>query len=328
MRTAIRRLGLGLASGLFLLGLTTAAHAAPAATAWLGVTTQELTDELRDALDLRGSGVLVNSVIRDGPADRAGLRKGDVITSFNGHDVETPGELSDAVRDEEVGATATVKVLRHGSPQTISVKLGPRPDSLDDQTPTPGSRSDVHIFRNGREVNPDERDLPNPEGLEGLGTMPRMFFMNERGRLGVQVQKLNPDLASYFGGTNGKGALVLDVVEDSPADKSGVKAGDVIVRVGSRDIDDPDDLISALRDSEGQVTLTVVRRGARRNIDAQLEAPSRGNRMYRFDGRAPRVPQPPSVSRDDSSNDELRRQIEDLREQLREMKKQLEDRNR
>jgi serine protease Do len=322
MRTAIRHWSLGLASGLLLLGLAAPAHAA--GKAWLGVTTQQITDELRDALDLKGSGVLVNSVINDGPADRAGIRKGDVITSFNDHEVGSPGDLADAVQDENVGSTATVKVIRRGSTQTLSVKLGTRPEGMDDETPTPGSRRDVRVYRNGKEVDPDEIDMPNLEHLEGLGAMPRMLFMNDRGRLGVRIQKLNPDLASYFGGTNGKGALVLEVVEDTPADKAGIKAGDVIVRLGNKDIEDPDDLVSALRDSEGKVTVTVVRKGARRTIDAELDTATRRDRTYRFDSRAPRAPQPPDMS----SNDDLRRQIEELRQQLQDMKKQLEERNR
>ncbi len=325
MRTAIRHWSPGLALGLLLLGLAAPVHAAPSGTAWLGVTTQQITDELRDALDLKGNGVLVNSVINDGPADRAGLRKGDVITSFNDREVGSPAELADAVQNQAVGSTVNVRVMRRGSSQTFSVRLGSRPESTEDQTPTPGSRSDVRVYRNGREVNPEDLEGPN---LEGLGAMRRMMFMSDRGRLGVRVQKLNPDLASYFGGSNGKGALVLEVVDDTPADKAGVKAGDVIVRVGDKDVDDPDDLVSALRDEEGKVTLTVVRKGARRTMDAELESGPRADRFRRLDSRAPRAPMPPDMSRGDSSNDELRRQIEDLRQQLQDLKKQMEDRNR
>ena len=62
MRIAVRRRGLGLVLGLFVLGLAAPSFAAPT-RAWLGVTTQSVTEDLRDALDLRGDGVLVNSVV-------------------------------------------------------------------------------------------------------------------------------------------------------------------------------------------------------------------------------------------------------------------------
>src|SRR2546425_838908 len=65
---------------------------------WLGVTTQNITDELREGLDYRGNGVLVNRVVADSPADRAGIRKGDVIVSFNSRTIDTPSELMQVVR--------------------------------------------------------------------------------------------------------------------------------------------------------------------------------------------------------------------------------------
>src|SRR5262245_10572210 len=102
----IRNWSLGLASGLLLLGIALPVRAF-AATAWLGVNTQEVSDELRDGLDLRGDGVLVTAVVAGSPAERAGIRKGDVLTSFNGRSIESPSELFDAVRSENVGSNAT-----------------------------------------------------------------------------------------------------------------------------------------------------------------------------------------------------------------------------
>jgi serine protease Do len=323
MRNTIRRWSLGLASGLLVLGFASTGQAA-STNAWLGVVTQEVTDDLRDALDLQGDGVLVNSVYPGSPAERGGIRKGDVIISFNNHSVDSPGSLSDAVRDETVGSTATVKLVRRGSTQTVSVKLGTRPDSdLEDDTPTPGARREVRAWKNGKEVDPEDFnfEMPNLKHLEGLGAMPRMAFMN-RGRLGVRIQELNPDLAGYFGGSNGKGALILEVIEGTPADKAGLKAGDVIVRMGTQDIASPEDLVSALREEEGKVSLTVVRRGVKRSVDAELGDAMRDRRVSRFESRAPR---PESSG---PENEELRQQLDDLRQQLRDMKKQLEDRNR
>lgn len=340
MRTAIRRGGLGLVLGLCLLGLSAPSFAAPS-KAWLGVMTQSVTEELRDALDLRGDGVLVNRVVIDSPADRAGIKKGDIITSVSGRSVESPADLSEAVQDQQVGATATVKVLRRGATQSFSVKLGARPSSFDDEdrwsTPTPGPDSDgatrIRAFKNGKEVDPDDIEIPGLEGLrhlDGLGAMPRSVFWNDRPRLGVRLQEMNPDLASYFGGTNGKGALVVEVIEDTPAEKAGIKAGDVITAVGSTSVDDAEDLSRVLADEEGKVSLSVVRKGARRTIEADLgDAPRRSMTWRMRDGRAPKAPGSMRFeTRDDQGDSDLRREMQQLRDELREMKKQLEDKNR
>src|SRR5262249_41842952 len=126
MRCAVRRSGMGLI-GVFALLLAAPALAAPtpspalssasAKRAWLGVTTQELSDDLRDALDIKNDGVLVNRVVAGSPAERAGLRKGDVIISFKDRSVDSPSALADAVQTAGVGATANLRVVRRGAIQ-------------------------------------------------------------------------------------------------------------------------------------------------------------------------------------------------------------------
>jgi serine protease Do len=314
MRCAVRRSILGL-SGVLLLVLTAPVLAAPTQKAWLGVTTQELSDELRDALDIKNDGVLVNRVLTGSPAEKAGLRKGDVIISFNDRSVDSPPALADAVQTAGVGASVNLRVVRRGSIQNLSARLASRPDSLDDED-RDGS---VRVWRNGREIHPDDMDFHGLEGLrhlDGLGTMPRMMVYG-RGRLGIRTTSLNSDLTSYFGGTNGKGALVLEVLKDTPAEKAGIKAGDVITRVDNQDVEDSDDLVRALRDEEGKVTIALVRKGVKRTVEAELEDGQLGPRTYRYETRSPGA----------TSDDDLRREMQDLRDQIRELKQQLEDKN-
>src|SRR3954464_11390226 len=111
MSRFMHSLRLGLVPGLFALGIAGVAIA-QSGNGWLGVSTQSVTEELRDALDLRGDGVLVNRVVSGSPADRAGLRKGDVITAVNGHSVESPEELADVIRRQSPGSSASVRVAR------------------------------------------------------------------------------------------------------------------------------------------------------------------------------------------------------------------------
>jgi S1-C subfamily serine protease len=308
-------------TGILLLVLAAPVLAAPAQKAWLGVMTQELSDDLRDALDIKNDGVLVNRVVTGSPADKAGMRKGDVIISFGNHSVGSPSALADAVQTSGIGSSVSMRVVRKGAIQNMTAKLASRPDSLDDEDG--GSWSDSHgnvrVWRNGREIHPDETDIPGLEGLrhlDGLGAMPRMMFYG-RGRLGIRTATLNSDLTSYFGGTNGKGALVLEVLKDTPAEKAGIKAGDVITRVDNQDVEDPDDLVRALRDEEGKVTITLVRKGAKRTVDAELEDGQFGPRTYRYETRPP----------GGSSDDDLRREVQELRDQIRELKQQLEDKD-
>lgn len=340
MSRFMRSLRLGLLPGLFALGIAGVALA-QSGNGWLGVSTQSVNEDLRDALDLRGDGVLVNRVVSGSPADRAGIRKGDVITAVNGRSIDSPDELADVIRSQSAGSNASVRIVRRGGgSQTISVRLGNRSeaengDRDDDEdwqgTPAPGTpapdRPEIHVWKNGKEVDPDDEDfkMPDMRGFRGFGDMSGMQF-NMRPRLGVRLQKMNSDLGGYFGGTNGRGALVVEVVEDSPAERAGIKAGDVIIAVGSTNVDDPDDLIRAIANEEGRTSLTLVRRGTRRTVEAELGDRSRQSDTWRMrDGRAPRAPRAPMAPELKRNNDDSDREIQELRDEIRELKKQLED---
>jgi len=301
---------------------------------WLGVSTQEITTDLHEGLDYRGNGVLVSSVVADSPADRAGLEKGDVLVSFNSRTIDTPSELVDVVRAARIGQSVSLVVIRDGQRRSLTARLSARPESdaeyFDTPTPraprAPGApRAPAAPRSRMFEWDGDSFEMPDMKGLmslRGLG----------RGRLGVHIQDINPDLGDALGVTGGKGVLVTNVVEDSPASKAGIKAGDVITEVGGQAVDDVNDLHRELGDREGRVSITLMRRGARRTVEPELEEKSQVMR-WRSDGdgdrRVIRIPGVKRrVERDlrdrDTNRDDLEQQMRELREELREMRRKME----
>jgi membrane-associated protease RseP (regulator of RpoE activity) len=282
-----------LVAGLVLiagLGGAARARAAEDQTPWLGVTMQDLTPELRDGLDWKGAGgVIVNRVVPGGPADRGGLRKGDVILSVNSRTVDSPAELQDVVGAGKVGQSVAVGVLRGDVSLTITVKLGARPADAAMEVPEAPETSEAPEASEVPETTeaPETTDLPDLPGLprdrEVIRRIERLELPGggladilggpTRGRLGVRIESLTPELGDYFGLKGGKGVLVLQVLEDTPAERAGLKAGDVITGVGGRSVADATDLVDALRGKDGKVALRVRRHGAARTVEAALEKP-------------------------------------------------------
>ena len=268
---------------------------------WLGVQMQPLTDELRDEFKFKGQGVLVTRVVPDSPADKAGLKRGDVITSLDTRTVDSPAALSDLVAKSKAGQSVQLRIVRDGKTQTLTAKLAEQEEERD---------FDVQP---GHDMDDMEIRVPHDLDLGGMG----MWGGMGRGRLGVRVESLNRDLGGYFGVPDGKGVLIVEVMKDTPAEKAELKAGDVITRVGDRAVEDAEELVRALPEDAGKVALTVVRKGAKRAVQAQLDQPERVVRIRRGGPDMIRV-------RDLQPGPELRREIEDLRRQVEELRREID----
>jgi hypothetical protein len=343
--------------------------------AWLGVYTQSITSDLRESLDLdEDEGVVVSGVIDGGPADRAGVRKGDVILSYNSRTIHSSQELSELVADSDVGQTIALRVSRNGQHRTIDVELESRRSGDDDawETPVPrmtprapaapraprapaaprapkaphddhehdddhGEKSRTYEFEFDDDGNGEWQDgdgrrvrrftLPNGEGM----------FVAGRGRLGVNVLDANSDEAREYGSSRRSGAMISRVLDGTPAERAGLRAGDVVTRVDGATIADADDLVRAIRNADDEVTLTYVRRGDTRTATIELGDRVRvfgtpgvdGNRIreqIRRDLGTPGVPGTPRVRRFDSGErEELRREIEELRREIEQLRRELEE---
>ncbi len=282
---------------------------------YIGVYSQELTDEVKKGLDLEVTkGVLVSGVEDDAPAALAGVEEGDVIVKINGKPVASPEELRAAVGAIAPGTAAKVEVVRDGKSKTITVTVGERPE-----------RHSIHWESDGDDMAPMH--------------FAREFAMLGGPRLGVEAHELEDEgLASYFGAKKGEGVLVLFVDEESVAAKAGVKAGDIISRVGDEKIADVQDVHQALKDYDKgeQFDITVLRHGKSQSLKATMDEQSRefaftmpggdDHHFKMFTPRAPRAPRTPRVWVD-GDNDDLRRELDDLKKELRELKEELEDKN-
>ena len=200
---------------------------------YLGVRLQRIDGGLAEALDLKAdSGVLLGQVLGESPAAKAGLKSGDIVTKVGDAAVGTPAELRTAIDARKPGDVVSIQYLRDGKPGTAKVTLG------------------VAESRNG--------DGP-PRGRfrDHLRSVRELRLGREHGWLGVYTQPLSGDLGEYFGAKDG-GALVSEVVAESPAAKLGLKPGDVIVRIDDEKIADPDDLRSIVAKHDEPVDIEIA----------------------------------------------------------------------
>lgn len=294
---------------------------------WLGITMQDIDAELAEALDLsEGEGILVNSVIDDSPADKAGLVDGDVIVAFAGEEIEDTGDLSRAVRKTRPGDEVEVEVLRDGARRTIAVTVGER-------------EPQVHVWSDRDDGDVLLYSTPGKmKGLKGWHTL----MLGEHGYLGVKMQDLNEQLGDYFGVTDGQGVLITEVIEDGPAAEAGLKAGDIIMKLGTERIAETDDIYDYLRDREegDEVTVTVLRDRRERDIAVTLgEAPDdllwfdddhdvmvlpHLNGLRHLRGMRYRIPEVESFRfHDEGEIEELKEELDELRKELKEIRKEL-----
>src|SRR5712664_4450721 len=192
---------------------------------WLGVETHEVTTDKAKELKLPAErGVVLGKIVPDSPAAKAGLKENDVLTEINGQRVEGAAQFRRMIREISAGRSIQLTVWREGRSQTVSATLGKseeRRRAMKMVAPTPGA----FAFR-----MPEIPDVPS---MEWNGNM---VFGGGQPRLGIDAEDLSGQLGTFFGAPDGEGILVRDVNSGSPAEKAGVKAGDVITSLNAERI--------------------------------------------------------------------------------------------
>ena len=236
-------------------------------SSWLGVETHEVTADKAKELKLSAErGVVLGKVVADSPAAKAGLKENDVVTEINGQRVEGAAQFRRMIHEIPAGRSIQLTVWRDGRSQTISATLGKseeRQHAMKMKTPTPGA----FAFR-----MPEIPDVPS---MEWNGNM---LFGGGQPRLGIDAEDISGQLGAFFGAPDGEGILVRDVNSGSPAEKAGVKAGDVITSLNGeriRTVGELREKLSAKRDEKDRtVKLGVLRNKSEISLNVELPAPA------------------------------------------------------
>lgn len=203
---------------------------------YLGVSVQNLGGAELEKLGVK-NGVEVIAVEKESAAVKAGIKKDDLIQLVNGEKIRDAQDLVDIVAELAPGAVVKIGLWRDGKALEVTVALGKRE-------------------RTKNFVRVRER-------------LQRIF--RSGGYLGIVLQELNPDLAPYFSVKTGEGVLIIRVEKDTPAEKAGLKAGDVIVQLGEKTVKDADAVHEVLADLKkgDTVAITVIRHGKREMLKVE-----------------------------------------------------------
>ncbi|MDH4219646.1 MAG: DegQ family serine endoprotease [Candidatus Aminicenantes bacterium] len=196
---------------------------------YIGLVPQDINEDLAMALKLSGTeGVLVGDVDRAGPADKGGIKRGDVMVEFDGKKVENSTQLRNMAAQTKPGTPVKIGLLRDGKKVEVTVTLGERQ-------------------KEGRGGQfPQE---PQPEAQTSQ-------------KLGLSVQTLTPDIAEQLGYQKDSGVIVADVFSGSPAEEAGLQRGDLIKEVNRKEVRTVQDFEKKNKDlKSGDVAALLVRRG-------------------------------------------------------------------
>jgi serine protease Do len=203
------------------------------AQTYLGVNIAEVNADRARELKLRDAyGVEITRVEEGSPAEKAGLKSGDVVLEYNGQRVEGMEQFGRMVRETPAGREVKMLVSRGGANQTIAATLATRK-----MRPMIGNFPGVAL---------PEIHLPD---------IPQIFTAWRSPMLGVEAEALGPQLAAYFGVKDG--VLVRSVVKDSAAEKGGIKAGDVITKIDGAPVATPNEVSGAVRSATSKKTFAV-----------------------------------------------------------------------
>lgn len=200
---------------------------------YLGVNLAEIDDNRAKELKLKEDyGVEITRVEENSPAEKAGIKPGDVVLEYNGQRVEGMEQFGRMVRETPPGREVKMTISRNGATQTLAAVVGTRKFHFPGNFPPNIEIPEFHM--------PD---------------IPQIYTGSRSAMLGVEAEALGQQLATYFGVKDG--VLVRSVIENTPAQKAGIKAGDIIAKVDGMTVASPSELSSAVRMASSKKTYSI-----------------------------------------------------------------------
>lgn len=210
---------------------------------WIGVMIQDVNEKTARKAKLDSEeGALVKEVVEDSPADSAGIQEDDIIVEYNGKKLFDPDELVKIVHRTLPGTKIDIGIVRDSQKKTLTMTVGSEKVSKHQKFGTMPNIPDARVFI-GHNI------------------------------LGLQLLTLNEQLGRYFGVPNNEGVLVEKVERESTAEKAGFKAGDIIIRIGTKTIDEVEKVQRVLRkyDEGDKVEFEVMRKGVKKVLIVEME---------------------------------------------------------
>jgi serine protease Do len=191
---------------------------------WIGVMIQNITPELKDKLELgTDEGALVSGVMSGGPAEKAGIKRGDVILRFNAKAIRSSRDLPFVVASTPIGKTVVVEVMRDNQQMSLQIRT--------------------------EELKEEAEAVPSEDAGPYLD-------------LGMEVQEITPEMAKNYGLERTSGVIIVQVESGSAAAEAGLSPGDIIVEIDRKQIKGLNDLNRLLAGVKaGDTVLFLIDRG-------------------------------------------------------------------
>lgn len=287
--------------------------------AFIGINMEDLTEKIRKEFGYKKDvGVLITGVVEESAAEKYGLKKDDIIYLFAGEKAQSSEQLAGLVKEKKPGDQVRIVYYRDGKKKKMDLELGEREYKI--------VKMDYKYYGDAAKKY---AQLAKNASRHAFITS-KSFFMPQ-GRLGLKMTDLDGDLASYFDVEAGEGVLVLEVIEESSAEKAGVKAGDVVVMVGEEKVSDSEELLEQIHefDVDDEVMLVVVRKGKKREITVVIDENEHCFSIFpaqKFKTRIeiPEIPPYEMLKMDKAESMALEKEIDALKQELKMLEKRLE----